>query len=94
MPEAAKDDDAADLARVRYYVRFLRAGGTFSLGEWRGILVDADRDAAAVAGDMVARERAEALAEILQRPAPPTHAVRVLEALDQAPLSALRAAAK
>lgn len=59
--------------RVLYFARFLRAGGTFSLSDWRGILEASDRAAAAAAGDLVSAERAALVArEIVTILTPPT----------------------
>jgi len=60
--------------RTGYYARFLRAGGTFSLADWRGIMGQEDRDALEAAGELVMAERAHAIAQaivaILNAPPP------------------------
>lgn len=48
-----------------YFARFLRAGGTVDLASWRGILSQGERDALEAAGEIVARERAALVVNLL-----------------------------
>jgi len=84
-------------AKTAYYARFLSAGGTFTLADWRGILSEDDRAAAEAAGALLAAKRAALVARevvaLLAPPAPtPAQPDPVGEAMERAGRAALREA--
>lgn len=64
--DETKEPQVPRQSLVTFFSRFLRAGGTVSILEWRSLLDAEQRDAAEAAGEIVWRERALMIAECMR----------------------------